>query len=142
VIEIPDDIKVLSVRQPWAWCLVHGLKDVENRSRRTNYRGPVLIHASGTESLAEYQAAWEVLHQAGHDVLPLKCELGGIVGIINITDCVQQMNSPWFFGPFGWVVTGARKLAFIPCKGQLGFWSPPADVLESVKNHLMMEDGR
>lgn len=38
--------KVLSVRQPYASLLVGGIKDVENRSRRTNFRGTVLIHAS------------------------------------------------------------------------------------------------
>lgn len=38
--------KVLSVRQPYASLLVNGIKDVENRSRKTNFRGTVLIHAS------------------------------------------------------------------------------------------------
>ena len=38
--------KVLSVRQPYANLIVKGYKDVENRSRRTNYRGLLLIHAS------------------------------------------------------------------------------------------------
>jgi hypothetical protein len=37
----------LTVRQPWAWAIVHGGKDVENRSRNLagSYRGPVAIHA-------------------------------------------------------------------------------------------------
>ena len=38
-------ITVLSVRQPWAWLLCEGLKDVENRNWRTNYRGELFIHA-------------------------------------------------------------------------------------------------
>ncbi len=38
-------MKALSVRQPFAWAIVHGGKDVENRSWATSYRGPVLIHA-------------------------------------------------------------------------------------------------
>jgi hypothetical protein len=29
----------LSVRQPWAWLIVNGYKDVENRSWTTHYRG-------------------------------------------------------------------------------------------------------
>jgi len=36
----------LSVRPPWAQAIVAGVKDVENRSWKTRYRGPVLIHAS------------------------------------------------------------------------------------------------
>jgi hypothetical protein len=39
-------MRALSVRQPYAWLIVAGLKDVENRSRRLRHRGPLLIHAS------------------------------------------------------------------------------------------------
>ena len=39
-------VKVLTVKQPWASLIVHGIKDIENRSWRTNFRGRVLIHSS------------------------------------------------------------------------------------------------
>jgi ASCH domain len=39
-------MKALSVRQPWAWLIIAGHKDVENRSWTTTYRGPLLIHAA------------------------------------------------------------------------------------------------
>ena len=40
-------MRILTVRQPWAWAIVHGGKDVENRPRNIagGYRGPVAIHA-------------------------------------------------------------------------------------------------
>lgn len=40
-------MRAISVRQPWAWAIMHGGKDVENRSRNIagSYRGPVAIHA-------------------------------------------------------------------------------------------------
>ncbi|EFQ84750.1 hypothetical protein HMPREF0063_10091 [Aeromicrobium marinum DSM 15272] len=39
-------MRVLTVRQPWAWAIIHGGKDVENRVRTLGpYRGPVAIHA-------------------------------------------------------------------------------------------------
>lgn len=41
-------VTVLSVRQPWAWLMVNNLKDVENRSWYTKFRGRLYIHASGT----------------------------------------------------------------------------------------------
>ncbi len=44
-------LRVLSLRQPWAWLIVNGYKDIENRSWRTNHRGPLLIHASSNRSL-------------------------------------------------------------------------------------------
>ena len=38
-------MKTLSVRQPWANLIVRGIKDIENRSWKTNFRGRILIHA-------------------------------------------------------------------------------------------------
>lgn len=40
-------MRILTVRQPWAWAIIHGGKDVENRVRNLagDYRGPVAIHA-------------------------------------------------------------------------------------------------
>jgi len=36
-------MKALSIRQPWAWLIVDGYKDIENSTWHTNYRGPALI---------------------------------------------------------------------------------------------------
>lgn len=39
-------MKAITVRQPWAWAIMHGGKDVENRTRNIagSYRGPLVIH--------------------------------------------------------------------------------------------------
>ena len=39
-------MRILTVRQPWAWAIIGGGKDVENRVRNIagGYRGPVAIH--------------------------------------------------------------------------------------------------
>ncbi|GAA3142327.1 hypothetical protein GCM10020255_022450 [Rhodococcus baikonurensis] len=41
-------MRILTVRQPYAWQIVHGDKNIENRTRNIagKYRGPVAIHAS------------------------------------------------------------------------------------------------
>lgn len=41
-----EEMRVLTVRQPWAWAIIHGGKYVENRVRNIagEYRGPVAIH--------------------------------------------------------------------------------------------------
>src|SRR4051812_42520238 len=39
-------VKVLSLTQPWASLVAIGAKQIETRSWRTHYRGPLLIHAS------------------------------------------------------------------------------------------------
>ena len=53
-------MRILTVRQPWAWAIIHGQKTVENRSTNIagDYRGPVLIHAA----LAVDEAADKVIH--------------------------------------------------------------------------------
>ena len=35
----------LSIQQPWAWLIVNGFKDVENRDWPTKIRGIVGVHA-------------------------------------------------------------------------------------------------
>ena len=37
-------LPILSIRQPWAWLIVNGYKDIENRTWSTRFRGKVLIH--------------------------------------------------------------------------------------------------
>jgi hypothetical protein len=39
-------MKVLSVKNPWAFLIIYYGKDIENRTRKTNYRGRIAIHAS------------------------------------------------------------------------------------------------
>jgi hypothetical protein len=120
----------ISVRQPWAWAIVHLGKDIENRSWPTRLRGPVLIHASKGMTRGEYDDALETFEFARDHaallVYPPAAELerGGIVGQAEIVDCVGRHNSRWFFGPFGFVLRNARPLPFRPCKGNLGFFVP------------------
>lgn len=47
-------MKALSIRQPWAWAILHTGKSVENRDWYTEYRGRVLLHASKGCTRAEY----------------------------------------------------------------------------------------
>lgn len=54
-------MRILTVRQPWAWAIVHGGKDVENRVRNIagGYRGSVAIQA-GRASFEDDGQFWEV----------------------------------------------------------------------------------
>lgn len=51
-------MKCLTVWQPWADLIVKGIKDVENRSRVTRYRGPLLIHVAGTGRIDVRKDVW------------------------------------------------------------------------------------
>ena len=118
-------MKALSIRQPWADAIIWHGKDVENRSWPTRYRGPVLIHAAKAWGKAERADLAFV-----EDMTATKLEdtdrplLGGIIGRAEIVDCVEAMDSRWFFGPYGFVLRNAEALPFQPCRGALGFFTP------------------
>lgn len=121
-------MKAISIRQPWAWLIVNGYKDIENRSWRTKYRGHVLIHASQGVKKSEYERAKELTERLGIALPDVSnFETGGIVGVATITDCVEQSESPWFFGEKGFVLTDARPLKFIQMKGKLSFFETGID---------------
>lgn len=123
-------MKVISIRQPWAWAIIHGGKDVENRNWSTAYRGPLFIHAGKKMTSMEYGDFAEVAHNAKIKTMPAPHELefGGIIGIVDLVDVVHRSKSPWFFGDFGLVLRNPRPLPFRPMTGQLGLFNPPADL--------------
>lgn len=118
----------LSVRQPWAYCIVAGWKPIENRSWRRNnpaihFRGPFAVHASQGMTRDEYQSCADLCASIGHR-LPPPADLlrGGIVGAATITDIVTEDASPWFFGPKGLLLADTRPIDFVPVGGRLGFF--------------------
>ena len=121
-------MKVLSVRQPWAWLIVNGWKNVENRTWPTKFRGRVLIHASKGMTRDEYNACYLFVcgfaPSLAMSEMPAFDDLqrGGIIGETTILDCVTHHPSDWFTGPFGFVVDESKPLPFVPMNGQLGFF--------------------
>lgn len=114
-------MKTLSIRQPWAWAIVTGRKDIENRKWNTKIRGNVLIHAG----LKVDPYGMEYLKSLGIDV-PKDLPTGAIVGHVHIIDVVTSSDSKYFFGPYGFVLLNAFEFEpTIPCKGKLGFFDVP-----------------
>lgn len=119
-------VRALSIRQPWAWLVLHGGKDVENRSWSTNFRGRAYIHASQDMTRREYDEARYFASRVNPSlVLPRMEELqkGGIVGSVDITGSVPSSDSAWFTGPYGFVLSDPRPMDLFPCKGKLFFFN-------------------
>lgn len=114
----------LSIQQPWAWLIVNGYKDIENRTWPTNFRGRFLIHASKRMTRADYFACKLFITGFTNLKLPPMPVLprGGIVGEAVLLDCVRVDHSDWFVGPFGFVLGQAKPLPFKPMKGALKFF--------------------
>jgi hypothetical protein len=122
--------KVLSVKPFMAWAIIHGGKDVENRSRATKFRGRLLIHTSNYRSQAELEDAYEAAHDLCPSV-PMEVDAGAIIGSVELTDCHQMGSgvnphrlSRWSqLGSFHWVLCEPRPLPVWECKGWLGIWT-------------------
>ena len=131
---------VLSVRQPWAWAIMHAGKDIENRDWPTKVRGRVAIHGSKGCTVEEYNDAVLTFGAIGVRKASIgsaalaageyaSLARGVIIGTVEIVDCVTSSASPWFFGDFGFVLRDPRPLAEpIPWRGMLGFRPLPEDI--------------
>ena len=112
-------LKALSIRQPWAWAILHAGKPIENRDWYTSVRGTIALHVGKTYD--QSGASWIEMNFGVK--IPSDLPLGGIVGTADLIDCVRSHPSPWFFGPFGFVLGNPKEIPFIPMRGRLGFFA-------------------
>lgn len=128
-------MKALSIRQPWAWLIVHGYKDIENRDWPTHFRGRFLIHAGKTMRRADYDEAVDFARSLNpcRKCIPIPAfddlPRGGFVGLADLVRCTDSHASPWFTGPFGFVLANAQPMEFRPGRGRLGFFSASDQIL-------------
>ena len=136
-------MKALSIRQPWAWLICAGYKDIENRNWRIG-RKPALggtyqdrglqmpqriyVHAGKSDSeltkeVADFIFARLDENQRDRYYREDCSERGAIIGEVTITACVKESASPWFEGPYGFVLSDPVLYKKpIPYRGQLGFF--------------------
>lgn len=142
-------MKALSIRQPWAWLIVHGFKPVENRTWRTNYRGFLLIHAG---QAFDYEGYDWVRANTAVGTMPSYRDFmfsgehrGGIVGQARLYDCTDHPDIPlagwdgrhgplsaprqWFFGPHGLWLRDAAPMPIKLMRGRLGLFDVAEDLI-------------
>lgn len=151
-------MKALTIKQPWASLIVHGIKDIENRTWRTDYRGPLLIHASktiyggnlkGFLNKEQLEAVGEGYDEVVREQLT---HVGAIIGRVDIVDCVVDHESVWaehdedFLNEvaplypcrpkrtvYNWVLANPVQFVKpIPCSGKLSLWDFPIERYEEV----------
>lgn len=121
-----EGVRVLSVRQPWAWAIVTGQKRIENRTWRTAYRGPLLIHAGVSHAALG--------HYGKGEPPPTRLTFGAVIGRVELVDCVPLAELPSGFkgdrhaeGPWCWLLANPVELATpFACPGAVGLFLPPA----------------
>ncbi|WP_028472982.1 ASCH domain-containing protein [Nocardioides alkalitolerans] len=157
-------MRALTVQQPWAWSIVHGGKDVENRTQAWSYRGPLAIHAGARLSERGCMAVPDLLDATQPEKVAeyalADLAYGAIIGVVELVDvhvshapdptssAPQQpacCDSPWAETSYDehggrtrrdvvhLVLEDPRPLAEpVPCRGMLGLWTPPLDVLAQI----------
>jgi hypothetical protein len=122
----------LTVRQPFAWLIAEGHKQIENRTWCPSYRGALLIHASKAPPDEDDIADAE--DKLGAVIPRHRLALGAIVGVVTLAGVVERSRSRWFTGPYGWRLEDARRFAKpVECRGRLSLWVPPRRVLAQLR---------
>ncbi|MYD70022.1 MAG: ASCH domain-containing protein [Acidobacteria bacterium] len=115
-----DGWKCLSVHQPYAWAIIMGAKDVDNRSWKSNHLGRLYIHAGLTER--DDTVVDEVIARvAKHLRIPIsaareayrqhrKQGLGAIIGSVHMVGCATSYDSEWFKGEYGFILRDPEPL--------------------------------
>lgn len=123
--EAAPEVRVLTVKRPWAFALIYLGKDVENRSKYVGYRGTLLIHAGQELD----KAGVEFLRSIGVELPAEAYRAGHIVGSVEVTGCVTGSRSQWARPDRYHVQVSDPRPATqqVTLRGNLGLQMPPAD---------------
>jgi hypothetical protein len=129
----------LSLKQPWAALLAHGLKTIEVRRWPTARRERILIHAARVPD--GRPEAWA---QVPNDLLPAARLVGGIIGAGDLTECRKYLTAAafvtdqarhlneasWFEEPalYGFVFANVEVLPFRRYPGWMRFFAVEAEL--------------
>ena len=121
-------LPALCIWQPWAWLIVNGYKDVENRLWcPPSHTTEILVHAGLNKSHCSEEQFEEIEANLGVRV-PREFEHGGIIGVVEIKACAIWIHSPWHqSGLKAWMLTSPRRLSFRGCEGRQKLYRPEFD---------------
>jgi hypothetical protein len=134
-------MKALSIRQPWAYLICKGLKDVENRSWSTEFRGRIYIHTGlkfdkyGFDKITGQFSPVDIKTKMILLATFIKgaFTLGAIIGEVDIVNCRYRfpeendnLYSVWHEpGRYGFILANPVFYEHpLPCKGRLRFFEP------------------
>ena len=137
-------MRAISLHQPWATACVHlingkALKGIETRHWRTDYRGPLAIHAAKRWDRDQHEFA-AIEKTLGR--LPARVALGAIVGVVDlidirpteelrlITSAIERLYGNYGPGRFGWILANPRQFEVpIAWPGRQSFFTVPDEVI-------------
>lgn len=129
-------MKVLSLTETYATLIKNGVKTIETRSWKTNYRGKLYIHASSTKIPKEYRDNLELMSL----VDTYNLNYGNIICSCELLDCIEMtdefvdkikntrkneyITGVYSKGRYAWILDSIEILEEpIKAKGHLGIWN-------------------
>ena len=127
-------LRVLSITEPYATLIHDGIKTIETRGWKTNYRGELYIHASSTRIPKAWRENENLMSLVKSDL-----NFGKIICVCDLVDCVEitqryiyQMKN-WYpqeyacgfyeVGRYAWILDNIQGIFPIKAKGKLGIWN-------------------
>ena len=140
-----EQMKAITVWQPWAGALAAGIKENETRGWATKYRGPIAIHAA----MKPIQHAWWYADDTAREVICRRLDLpeifygpgtfptGYILATAELVDCIritpefvamlsadELALGDYTLGRYAWKMANVQKLPEpIQAKGRQGLWN-------------------
>jgi hypothetical protein len=130
-------IKGLTLKRPWGWAIKNLDKRVENRSQRCFLDpGDYIAFHNGKKWDSEGASFLDEINPSGLMENPTEAddEPGLIVCIARFVGNIDQSDSEWFFGPWGWIFDNVVPIDNVRVeKGQQGLWNLSPETLISVR---------
>lgn len=131
------NMKVVSIKEPFASLIAKKKKKYETRSWKTNYRGEILIHASKTKYKSDNRIKYlESFIDPKPGFVLCKAVLKDCIYMDeNFIDLVKKdefefLCGRYEIGRYAWLLDDIQEIEPFEAKGQLGLWN-----LEREKNN-------
>ncbi|SRR6266568_274766 len=130
-------MRALTIRQPWAWAILHGHKTIENRKKpppASMIGQTFAIHSAQKFDEADYlDCAKQLPGKKIPEALPVSSLIATakLLGSFTVGDPVEAFALPddWASGPFCYVLGDiAPAPVELMASGQLGFWALPEEI--------------
>jgi len=127
-------MKVISIKEPFATLIANGIKKIETRSWKTNYRGEIFIHASGKSIDKEFLTNDFIVDL----IKDTDMNFGNIICRCNLVDCVymdeefleyikheqtEYQLGKYKLGRYAWILEDVELIRPITKKGKLNIWN-------------------
>lgn len=128
-------MKVLSLTEPYATLIANGIKKIETRSWKTNYRGKLYIHASSTKMSKKSKDNKELMDL----IRDIQLNYGKLVCSCDLVDCIEMteefinkvnenhseyISGEYAVGRYAWILENIKVFSKkIEVKGHLGIWN-------------------